>query len=48
MEKKTKDITEEEYKAFFEAEIGIFINEKLARDIIERSKLTEAIELEKK
>ena len=48
MEKKTKDITEEEYKAFFEAETGIFINEKLARDIIERSKLPEAIELEKK
>ena len=45
--KKTKDITEEEkqkYKAFFEGETGIFIIEKLARDIIERCKLREAIE----
>ena len=35
--KKTKDITEEEkqkYKAFFEGETGIFIIEKLARDIL--------------
>ena len=35
--KKTKDITEEQkekYKAFFEGETGIFIIEKLARDII--------------
>ena len=34
--KKTKDITEEEkekYKAFFEGETGIFIIEKLTRDI---------------
>ena len=49
--KKTKDITEEEkqrHKAFFEVEAGIFIIEKLARDIIERCKLPEAIELGKK
>ena len=36
------------YKAFFEGETGIFIIEKLARDIIERCKLPEAIELRKK
>ena len=51
MEKKTKDITEEEkekYKAFFEGETGIFIIEKLTRDIIEHCKLPEAIELRKK
>ena len=50
MEKK-QDITEEEkqkYKAFFEGEIGIFIIEKLACDVIECSKLPEAIELRKK
>ena len=38
MAKKTKDIAEEEkekYKAFFEDETGIFIVEKLTRDIIE-------------
>ena len=49
--KKTKDITEEAkniYKAFFEGEAGVFIIEKLTRDIIERSKLPEAIELRKK
>ena len=48
---KTKDITEEEkekYKAYFEDETGIFINEKLTRDIIEHCKLPEAIELRKK
>ena len=48
--KKTKDITEEEkqkYKAFFESETGIFIIEKIARDIIEYSKLPEARELRK-
>ena len=32
------------YKAFFEGETGIFIIEELARDIIERCKLPEAIE----
>ena len=49
--KKTKDITKEEkekYKAFFEGETGIFIIERLTRDIIERCKLPEAIELRKK
>ena len=48
--KKTKDITKEEkekYKAFFEDERGIFVIEKLTRDIIERCKLPEAIELRK-
>ena len=50
-DKNTKDITKEEkekYKAFFEDEKGIFIIEKLTRDIIERCKLPEAIELRKK
>ena len=49
--KKTKDITEEEkqkYKAHLKGEEGIFIIEKLARDIIEHCKLPEAIELRKK
>ena len=48
---KKKDITEEEkqkYKAFFKGEEGVFIIEKLARDIIERCKLPKAIELRKK
>ena len=43
--KKTKDITEDEkqkHKAFFEGELGVFIIEKLARDIIERCELPEA------
>ena len=51
MWEKTKDIPEKEkqnYKAFFENETGIFIIEKLTRDIIERCKLPEAIELRKK
>ena len=46
--KKTKDITEEEtekYKAFFEDETGIFIIEKLTRDIIERCKLKKKIRI---
>ena len=49
--KKTKDITEEEKqnnKAFFKNEKGIFIIEKLTRDIIQCGKLPEAIELSKK
>ena len=49
--KKTKDITVEEkqkYKAFFKGEEGVFITEKLARDIIERCKSPKAIELRKK
>ena len=44
--KKIKDIAKEEkekYKAFFEGETGIFIIEKLTRDIIERCNLPEAI-----
>ena len=36
------------YKAFFKNEKGIFIIEKLTRDIIERFKLPKAIELRKK
>ena len=51
MAKKKKNITEEEkqkYKAYFEGEAGIFIIEKLTRDIIEHCKLQEAIELRKK
>ena len=51
MWKKKKFITEKEkqkYKAYFENETGIFIIEKLTRDIIERCKLPEAIELRKK
>ena len=39
---------EKKYKAFFEGKDGIFIIEKLTRDIIERCKLTKAIELGKK
>ena len=49
--KETKDIIEEQkekYKAFFEDETGTFVVEKLTRDIIERCKLPEAIELRKK
>ena len=49
--RKTKNISEEEkqkYKALFEGEIGIFTIEKLTRNIIERCKLPEAIELRKK
>ena len=50
-DRKTKDITKEKkqkYKAFFEGEAGIFIIEKLARDIIEHCKLPGAIKLRKK
>ena len=48
--KKKKEITEEEKekcKAFLEGETGIFITEKLTRDIIELCKLPKAIELRK-
>ena len=51
MVKKTKDITKEEkekYKAFFEDEEGVFIIEKLTRDITEHSRLPKAIDLRKK
>ena len=49
--KKTEGITEEEkqkYKAYFKDEEGVFIIEKLARDIIEGCKLPKAIEVRKK
>ena len=49
--KKQKNISEEEkqkYKTYFEGAKGIFIIEKLIRDVIERCKLPEAIELRKK
>ena len=49
--KKTKNITEKEkqkQKAYFKGETGIFMIKKLTRDIIERCKLPEAIELRKK
>ena len=49
--KKTKDITAEEkqkYKAYFKGKEGVFIIEKLARDIIQRCKLPETIKLRKK
>ena len=51
MAKKQKNITEEEkqkHKAYFKGETGIFMIEKLKRDIIGRCKLPEAIELRKK
>ena len=50
MAKKQKTLKEEKqkYKGFFEGETVIFIIEKLTRDIIERCKLPEAIELRKK
>ena len=49
--KRVKYFTEEvkeKQKAFFAGETGIFIIEKLIRDIIEHCKLTGAIELGKK
>ena len=49
--KTTKDITKEEKekcKAFFEGKEGVFIIEKLTRDIIEHCKLPKAIEWRKK
>ena len=49
--KKAKNISEGEkqkYKTYFEGETGIFTIEKLTRDVIERCKLPEAIELRKK
>ena len=50
-DKKTKNISGEEkqkQKAYFVGEKGLFIIEKLTRDVIERCKLPEAIELRKK
>ena len=49
--KKIKDITEvkkQKYEAYFEGETGVVFFEKLTRDIIERCKWPEAIELRKK
>ena len=49
--KKTKHITKEEkeqYKCYFENKKGVFIIEKLARDVTKCCKLPEAIELRKK
>ena len=50
VKKKTKDIKEKEkkYKTFFKDKDGIFIIEKLTRDITECCKLPKAIELRKK
>ena len=51
MAKRPKNVTQEEkqkYKAYFEGETGIFIIKKLMRDITERWKLPEAMELRKK
>ena len=46
---KIKDITEKKkYKVFFEDKDGIFVIEKLTRDIIEHCELPKAIELRKK
>ena len=47
---KTKNMEKEKqkYKAYFKGETGVFIIEKLTRDIIELCKLPEAIELRKK
>ena len=50
MAKKTKAVIEEDkqkYKAYFKSETGIFVIEKLTRDITERCKLSEAIVLRK-
>ena len=49
--KRTRHITEKEKKqckCYFENGKGVFINERLARDVIERCKLPEDIELRKK
>ena len=51
MAKRPKNITDKEkqkYKAYFEGETGLFIIKKLTRDITERCKLPEAMELRKK
>ena len=45
---KTLQKKKKKYKAFFKSKEGIFIIEKLKRDIIERYKLPKAIELRKK
>ena len=43
LQKKQK----KQYKSYFENEKGVFMNERIARDVIERYKLPEAIELRK-
>ena len=48
MGKKQKKSQKKKYKSFFKDKNGIFIIEKLTRDIIERCKLPKAIELRKK
>ena len=51
MAKRPKNVTQEEkqkYKGYFEGETGIFIIKKLMRDITERCKLPEAMDLRKK
>ena len=51
MAKKQKNITEEEkqkHEEYFKGETGIFMIEKLKRDIIGRFKLPEAIRIRKK
>ena len=45
---KTLRKKKKKYKAFFKGKEGIFIIEKLTRDIIEHCKLPKAIELGKK
>ena len=45
---KTLQKKKKKYKTFFKDKDGIFIIEKLTRDIIERCKLPKAIELRKK
>ena len=45
---KTLQKKKKKYKTFFKDNNGIFIIEKLTRDIIERFKLPKAIELRKK
>ena len=44
---KTLQKKKKKYKTFFKDKDGIFIIEKLARDIIERCKLPKALELRK-
>ena len=46
--KKQNTLQKKKYKAFFKDKDGIFIIEKLTRDIIERCKLPKAIELRKR
>ena len=49
--RKAKNILEEKkqkYKAYFEGETGIFIIKKILRDIMQRRRVPETIELRKK